>query len=322
MRISVSGLVRDGSGIGILQRKLYPELERLGVELEPLPSRDRGSRPRDRVSGMAAGALSVPQGQAYLSTVSPLPIRVSVPIVAYVYDVRWRHTRGRAARIYRQADFRRTMRCADRILTLSEAIATEIADLAPSSAHKIRVIHCGPGQVAGVCFAPKISGKVVLIGSDAHKQNERAIRALLNAQPPWLTEVVGINVSEAARASVSGHDLESVFSFRSHLDEGEFLAELGSADFYLNLGTNEGFGLPYIEALSLGCQVIVMDQPLTREILGQSGILLRPGPDDVIAAQLAHIAKVDEPVRRMVAESYSWSAAASKIISILAEVQA
>jgi len=320
--ISASGLVRDGSGIGILQRGLYPELERLGLGLTLLPTRDHGGSPAQRARGLAAGMLATPRGDAFLSLVSPLPLRLPVPTLAYVHDVRWQRTRGGAARAYRHADFSRTMRQAARVITISEAAAREIAELDPRNAHKVRVVHSGPGQVDGVNFGPKVSGKMLLIGSDPHKRNELAVQSLLTAMPSWVSAVVGINLSPTVRALVSGHAAEDMFRFRSNLSRADFVQEMGSAEFYLNFGTDEGFGLPYIEALALGCQVVVIDQPLTRELLADAAIYLVNGTVRDLAAQLSETVPIGQDRRRVVAERFSWKSAAQGVMSVLTEVGA
>lgn len=320
MLISASGLVRDGSGIGILQRGLYPELERLGLELALLPTRDRGGSPVQRARGLAAGMLAMPRGDAFLSLVSPLPLRLSVATVAYVHDVRWLRTRGGVARAYRRADFSRTMSHAARVITVSEAAAREISELDAQNAYKIRVVHSGPGQVGDVHFGPKVSGKVLLIGSDPHKRNELAVESLLIAMPSWVSEVVGINLNSTVKSLVSGHVAADMFRFRSDLSRADFVEEMGSAEFYLNLGTDEGFGLPYIEALALGCQVVVIDQPLTRELLADAAVYLANGTARDLAAQLLRIVPVPQDGRRVAAERFSWKSAALEVMSALKEV--
>lgn len=321
MRLTVSGLVRDGSGIGVLQRYLYPELERMGVELDLLPTRDRGDAPLARALGLVAGAATVPRGDAFLSLVSPLPLRLPIPTVAYVHDVRWLRTRGRAARAYRQFDFQRTVRRAARVITISEAVAAELRELAPRYQEKLRVVYSGPGQVApGGGWAQKTPGKVVLVGADRHKQNEAAVRALLLAMPGWASTIVGINLSDEVREMVSKHSAADRFEFHPRLSRADFIAEMGSAEFYLNIGTDEGFGLPYIEALALGCQVVVADQPLTRELLGNAAIYLSARDEAGLAAELADIAPVPEDVRRKRAAAFSWEATARAVLSAIREV--
>jgi len=214
------------------------------------------------------------------------------------------------------------MRRAARVITVSEAAAREITELDPRNAHKVRVVHSGPGQVDGVSFGPKVSGKVLLIGADPHKRNALAVQLLLDAMPTWVSEVVGINLSPAVRAVVSGQPAEGMFRFRSNLSRADFVAEMSSAEFYLNLGTDEGFGLPYIEALALGCQVIVMDQPLTRELLADAAIYLANGSASDLGAQLSETGPVPQDHRRRVAERFSWKSAAREVTSVLTEVGA
>jgi len=319
MNVSVSGLVRDGSGIGVLQRMLYPRLTDLGVTLDVLPTRDLGSGSLVRMRGVLTGLTSEPTGDAFLSLVSPVPARIARPMVAFVHDVRWRRTRRTIPRAYRHLDFARTMRQATHIVALSRTAASEIADLAPRYAHKIRIIYCGLGQVGRAVEIAKAPGKLVLIGSGPHKRNEQALEALMAIDTSWPADVVGINLSGACRRiAARAHGARSI-TFKAGLSQKEFMAELGSAEYYMSLGVDEGFGLPYVEALALGCQVIAIDQPLTRELIEGGAILLANGTTAEISEQLGSVEPIAAEDRLRIVHRYSWEAAAREVKSCICE---
>ena len=80
----------------------------------------------------------------------------------------------------------------------------------------------------------------------------------------------------------------------------------------------EGFGIPLIEAQSVGCPVVAMDIPVVREVLGQEAVLLCDSDDDCIAAE-----KVDAAVRRWRPQPvvrFSWADSAHQLLDIYQRV--
>jgi len=74
----------------------------------------------------------------------------------------------------------------------------------------------------------------------------------------------------------------------------------------------EGFGLPAIEALRVGCPVIVSDIPVFHELLGQSAIYFNPhDPKELAKILVSPIAKP-----KKLAKIYSWSAMARETLAV------
>ncbi|KQR12068.1 hypothetical protein ASF78_12910 [Cellulomonas sp. Leaf334] len=92
------------------------------------------------------------------------------------------------------------------------------------------------------------------------------------------------------------------------------------AEYFVFLGTNEGFGMPYIEAAVSGATVVAVDQPLTQELLGRAAHLLPRVDDDVLVEQLRPRPSVDASATRDVADRYSWDRFATEVRKALLEV--
>lgn len=68
----------------------------------------------------------------------------------------------------------------------------------------------------------------------------------------------------------------------------------------------EGFGLPALEALSLGCPVVASDIPVFREILGGHAVYVDPHDPTAMCRALHDVKKPTADVRRAIRSSYSW----------------
>lgn len=117
----------------------------------------------------------------------------------------------------------------------------------------------------------------------------------------------------------------------SHPDRVRFLGDVPDdrllplyreAACMITMTLAEGFGLPVMEAMSLGCPVVCSDLPVFRELAGTAALMVDPrhSPD---AAQAIHqllnehdlrTGLIDAGLRR--AADFPWSAAADKMLAI------
>lgn len=303
MRIGCSGPVNERSGIGVVQKHIYSHLAEAGHELVFSRPRDVGTSPVARVRGLARGFR--PAGgeiDVYFSTVPPLPYGIRGPVLTIVHDLRWLRTRSKIAATYRAWDLRRTIRRSDALVCVSENTRRELLEFEPR-ANRATVHRLGSGQVPNGSFQESNSGLLMLVGSAAHKRNELAAEALAIARPRWVHGIIGVGVSEQVRETLS-----NAFSCEwfQGVSDAELVALYQRAQFFLMLGTDEGFGLPFIEALAAGCQVIATDHSLAREIVGPAGQLVSSGDAVAIGRQLLTAPSVSAAVRAGHARRFSW----------------
>ncbi len=275
MIISAPGVAREWTGIGVIQRHLYPHLEALGHELALTASRDLGMSPVLRLAGLGTAFPGVPAGDVYLSLTSPLPLRTPQPVVAFVHDLRWQRTRGRGSVAYRAADLRRTLCIADRVLGEQPRDRGTGGDLRTQSRMESARHTSRTGSVqCATLFHRKSVRQAPAHGGASHKRNELAVEALTEAQVPWISEIVTVGVSaqtvERLGASPYPHEVHG------RVSSSDLSMILCGCQYFMHLGLEEGFGLPYVEALAHGCEVIAVEQPLTVELLANAARAL-PG---------------------------------------------
>ena len=70
-----------------------------------------------------------------------------------------------------------------------------------------------------------------------------------------------------------------------------------NAEVFLFLSLAEGYGLPPVEALALGCPVVVSDLPVFRETLGRHAVRVDPRDVDTVATVLREWQAPPRPVR-------------------------
>jgi glycosyltransferase involved in cell wall biosynthesis len=317
MKVAVNAYTTEYSGIGVMQRELYPRLEKLGVDLLLLPNRDPTNSPVSRYSSvLRASWLQLPKSaERFLSVMTPIPRTVSVPTTTIVYDLRWQRTRAGLGKLYRRIDLNRAVHQSDKLVAISERTAADARALYPNA--KISVAHLGPGQVNPGTIRDGVGRNILLIGKADHKRNDVAVELIRQLPPDWFDNVIGVNLANRVAQSL----IDAVGSERCELHDSVSTSELDAlyrrSRFTLQLSVEEGFGLPFIEALAAGCVVVAIDQPLTRELLADAAILLTDGPTSGLRDQLLRSETPDVLRRQAVAERYSWQGFAENMYRAL-----
>ncbi|WAJ32009.1 glycosyltransferase [Arthrobacter sp. FX8] len=176
----------------------------------------------------------------------------------------------------------------------------------PAAEGKATVAWLGPGLVQTTSLNPRDTGNLLLIGGAAHKENEAAAEMLARIKPLWLKSVTGIGVSTEVKAIIDREFGPDFGTWMSNVSDDEVLRAYRQAEFFMLLSQDEGFGLPFVEALASGCQVIALDQPLTRELLGDACTYVsRDHASDSLI--LAEKPAISVEARMSVVNRFSWS---------------
>jgi glycosyltransferase involved in cell wall biosynthesis len=95
---------------------------------------------------------------------------------------------------------------------------------------------------------------------------------------------------------------------------------------FVYVSTFEGFGMPVLEAMSLGAAVISSNATSLPEVVGDAGLLVDPFDEAAMAAALVRLA-TDEPLRRSLqtrareqAAHFSWRRSAQQVKALYAEL--
>jgi glycosyltransferase involved in cell wall biosynthesis len=105
--------------------------------------------------------------------------------------------------------------------------------------------------------------------------------------------------------------------WRGRLTDDELAAEYRRAAGFIWPSLHEGFGIPPLEAQSLGVPVIASDIPINREVLGDSALYFPPTDPAALASAMSELA-TDSLLRsslsargRVNARKFTWDATAA-----------
>lgn len=165
------------------------------------------------------------------------------------------------------------LRRAERVVAISEFTRSELGGWVPDARVPIEVIP--PPLPPGFCprparpRGPKL--RLLQVGTAANKNLARVIAACREL-PVELTIVGAIGAAERAQLDALG----VAYSNRVELDDDALLGEFEACDALIFASTYEGFGLPIIEAQSVGRPVITSRFGATAETAGGAACLVDP----------------------------------------------
>ncbi|MDO9231829.1 MAG: glycosyltransferase family 1 protein [bacterium] len=119
--------------------------------------------------------------------------------------------------------------------------------------------------------------------------------------------------------------IEDVF-FPGYIDEEDKAGIIKGADIFVFPSFYEGFGMPIIEAMSLGVPTIVSDIPPHREIADNATLYFKPEIPGELTQKIKEI-MTNEMVRdslskngKLQAEKFSWQKTAEKLLEIFLQM--
>jgi glycosyltransferase involved in cell wall biosynthesis len=192
-----------------------------------------------------------------------------------------------------------------------------------------RVTVCSPGAPGWPPRAdPGSQGPILFVGTIEPRKNVggllRAYAALVRDNPkaPILV-LAGRNTSDLATdATVDGVSLKGRVQALGYVDDERRLALYREASILVQPSFDEGFGLPVLEAMTLGLPVVAANRGSLPEVLGGSGLLVEPDDHAGMAATMRTALEDPAQRRRMAAaglvraRTYSWDSAARSLYEV------
>ncbi|HEX6280041.1 MAG TPA: glycosyltransferase family 1 protein [Pyrinomonadaceae bacterium] len=158
------------------------------------------------------------------------------------------------------------------LTAISEATKARLVTLAKISAEKVIVIE-NPlliSEARGRQFDP-VMPTILQIGTAPNKNLDRLIKAL--EAVPCNLRIVG-PIPQASRGLLEASGIS--YTNDLHLDDEGIKDAYRNADIVTLCSTDEGFGLPIIEAQACGVVVVTSDRSPMREVAGGAAALADP----------------------------------------------
>jgi glycosyltransferase involved in cell wall biosynthesis len=217
-------------------------------------------------------------------------------------------------------------RRAEAVVVNSKYTAGQVAERFGISANRITV--CYPGKPSWSRRPDPIApGPVLFLGTVEPRKNVprliEAYAALLERRPqaPDLVIAGTMLMSREAILSriASGSNAATRIRFSGYVTEPERKRLLSTASVLVLPSLEEGFGIPALEAMTVGLPVIASNRGALPEVVGDGGILVDPEDVPAIADAIERVLS-DDTLRRSLAakgaaraENFSWDASADAL---------
>ncbi|NKF21891.1 glycosyltransferase family 4 protein [Solimonas marina] len=229
-------------------------------------------------------------------------------------------------RLYYRLILRRACRKAAKVLTVSEFSRRRIIDWAGTSEDQVICVGNGVSEIflqgeQNDVSRPADDGFLFCVGNrKKHKNEKMAIAALAALQEyPRLQLIFSGSPSDELLREAVRLNVAPRIQFTGKLSEEQLRDYYCRAAVLVFPSRYEGFGLPAVEAMAVGCPVIASNTTALGEIVGGAGALILPDQPWTLVSSLKVI--LNSPARRKELQSlghdrarkYSWDNVAGRI---------
>lgn len=258
--------------------------------------------------------------------------------VLVIHDLAYLHFPdhiGAAMLHYYRRYMPRFIRKADKIITVSHQTKKDLKSHFPGSESKTTVIYNGVRKFARadsyqsnlpqpyfVCLGSLHPRKNILKLLEAftvlRRRSNMPISLVLIGRKAWKTSQIEKKVAE--------HPFKDDIIFTGYLSDAEVSNVMQASAALVYVSLFEGFGLPIVEAMSLGVPVITSDRSSMREVAGDAALLVDPTSEISIAEGMLELA--NSPDKRISlsqkgrarAMDFDWDDAVKQIVEVLTSV--
>jgi alpha-1,3-rhamnosyl/mannosyltransferase len=219
------------------------------------------------------------------------------------------------------------------VITPSQAVADELVAAQLATAETVTAIPHGPGQVASAAVASKPvevpSRYALFVGTLEPRKNLTLLlevwpmlRRLRHDYPPLVVCGGWGWKTESMRDRVTLAQTEGWLLPLGYVGDAPLLALYREARFLVFPSLYEGFGLPLLEAMAVGCPVVCSDLPVFREVAGAAA---EYAPANDSAAWVDALLRVESDAERRAelrrlglerATSFEWERAARETLEV------
>ena len=249
------------------------------------------------------------------------PLLTKLPTLVTAHDLRYfaapRHERTLRA-IWFRSRFPKIARRAARLVVPTEAVLREAVEFLGVDASRVVVVGNGLSRQWRTAEPAGAPGTHFLAVGMSERRKDLAVllaaMRLAPAAPPLVVVTRGRRPFAARDLVDSGR-----IRFVDTPTDADVVALCRGAVALLHPSRYEGFGLPVIEAMSVGVPVLAARQAAVEEVAGGFATLLPPGDAAAWAAAMSSVPPVP-PGARDRAHAFTWDRAAASLVSAVEAV--
>lgn len=217
---------------------------------------------------------------------------------------------------------KRSINKSDLIITISEQSKRDILEFYKVEENKIKVIPCAWNHFVDIVSDFKVIEKHNLeknsfyfsLGSNYYHKNFKWLLSAAQKNPLDKFVISGTNKLNTSAEDIYGSNLDNVI-YTGYISDGEIRALMMNCKAFIQPSLYEGFGLPPLEAMSVGAKAIVSNTSCFPEIYGDSVFYIDPTDYDNIDFDKIFMQKVSNT--NDVLKEYSWDKSAGLLWHIL-----
>ncbi|MBC8011671.1 MAG: glycosyltransferase [Burkholderiales bacterium] len=204
---------------------------------------------------------------------------------------------------YTRHFLRTVMGAADGVVTISHTVRDALGELFPEVRGKLRVIPSYSAKVDALVVADvkggrgREGGRFLMVGMTRRHKNldwgAAGVEAAAQSVPGLRLDAVGVwpDFWRDVRSAAADPHRRSQLVLHDYVDEQALDGFYRGARALLYLSSDEGMGLPPLEALSRGCSVVCSDIPIFREVCGDAAFYVPLGDTEALARLIVRLAK-------------------------------
>lgn len=225
---------------------------------------------------------------------------------------------------------------AHRIVTVSNFSKSELIQYYPSMKGKIVTVYNGSDHITKINKDDEIlekynlkKGKYILAVSSVNPNKNFDIipkaLASLKGFDSQLIIVGGRQEKVFSTGKQSPKDVKGII-WTGFVTDAELVSLYQNASLFIFPSRYEGFGLPPLEAMALGCSVLSSNAASMPEILKNNAIYFNPNDEKGLAKQLKkllsnpEILKKNESSLKNYSQKYTWDKTAKEILNLIQHI--
>ncbi|MEX5637536.1 glycosyltransferase family 4 protein [Parafrankia sp. FMc2] len=271
-----------------------------------------------------------------------IPPGCGVPGVVTIYDLQpfdIPENFSRVKTFYLRSVAPRSANRARAVITPSNFARNSVIDRFGIPPERVRIIHLGVEEPTSQMSIAEVRERYGIRGrwfvfnavTSRHKNHEMLLRAFAKVAEKEPDVILVLTGGQGRAEETVRRDIESLGLSKRVLRPGrvprpDLIGILRGAVALTFPSCYEGFGLPVVEAMSLGTPVLAADATALPEIVGDGGRLIDPTDVDAWAGAMLGLLDDEQERQQLIrmglgrAQSFSWAAAAEQTFRVYRDV--